>query len=92
MELFDSLRINTKPLFKKFLLSCTRPVSCVIADGIMGFTCDVTSEIGLPIIYVRTISACCLWVFFCLPKLIQSGELPFDGMCACLLLFFRDFN
>ncbi|KAL8119725.1 7-deoxyloganetic acid glucosyl transferase-like [Apium graveolens] len=79
MELFDSLRINTKPLFKKFLMSCTRPISCVIADGIMGFTCDVTSEIGLPIIYVRTISACCLWLFFCLPNLIQSGELPFRG-------------
>ncbi|KAD7480199.1 hypothetical protein E3N88_03335 [Mikania micrantha] len=38
-----------------------------------------SNDVGLPIIYVRTISACCLWVFFCLPKLIESGEIPFTG-------------
>lgn len=54
-------------------------VSCIIADGILGFTCDVANEIGVPIFYVRTISAACLWVFFCLPKLIEAGELPFEG-------------
>ncbi|KAL8247746.1 hypothetical protein R6Q59_008962 [Mikania micrantha] len=85
MEMFDSLKIKTKILLKDLLTSgklnsdSRRPVTCIIGDGIMGFTCDVANDVGLPIIYVRTISACCLWVFFCLPKLIESGEIPFTG-------------
>ncbi|KAI3458623.1 hypothetical protein Pfo_015286 [Paulownia fortunei] len=81
LELFESLRTKTKPLFKE-MLSCgslSSRVSCIIADGILGFTCDVANEVGVPIFYVRTISAACLWVFFCLPKLIEAGELPFEG-------------
>ncbi|GAA0160817.1 transferase [Lithospermum erythrorhizon] len=78
MQLFDALRSKTKPLFKE-MLTCgdLRHVTCIIADGIMGFTCDVANDVGIPIVYVRTVSSCCLWVFFCLPKLIESGELPF---------------
>ncbi|PWA46533.1 7-deoxyloganetic acid glucosyltransferase [Artemisia annua] len=85
MEMFDSLKTKNKILLKQLLTSgklnsdSRRPVTCIIADGIMGYTFDVADEVGLPIIYVRTISACCLWVFFCLPKLIESGELPFAG-------------
>ncbi|CAI9091603.1 OLC1v1026675C1 [Oldenlandia corymbosa var. corymbosa] len=84
MELFDSLKAKTKPIFKDILTSdcltaagSRRPVDFIIADGSLGFTCDVANEIGIPIVYVRTISPCCLWVFFCLPKLIEAGELPF---------------
>ncbi|XP_076904769.1 7-deoxyloganetic acid glucosyl transferase-like isoform X1 [Bidens hawaiensis] len=84
MEMFDSLKVKTKILLKELLTSgklnseSRRPVTCMISDGIMGYTCDVANDVGLPIVYVRTISACCLWVFFCLPKLIESGELPFS--------------
>lgn len=83
MELFDSLKSKTKLVFKDMLTSgCLshqkrRPVSIIIADGCLGFTCDVANEIGIPIIYVRTLSPCCLWVFFCLPRLIEAGEIPF---------------
>lgn len=87
MEVFDSLRTKTKTLFKDMLTSdllCfdldgkeRRRVSCIIADGVLGFTCDVADEISVPIFCVRTISPCCLWFFFCLPKLIESGEYPF---------------
>ncbi|KAL6580309.1 hypothetical protein OROMI_008333 [Orobanche minor] len=77
LELFESLRSKTKPLFRE-VLSASR-VSCVIADGILGFTCDVANDVGVPIFYVRTISAACLWVFFRLPKLIQAREIPFQG-------------
>lgn len=81
MQVFDSLELNTKPLLKEMLTSAVNtddlrgPVTCIIADGILGFTCDVAKEIGIPIIYFRTLSPCCLWVFFCLPKLIDAGEL-----------------
>ncbi|KAK9061126.1 hypothetical protein SSX86_018306 [Deinandra increscens subsp. villosa] len=85
MDLFNSLKIKTMILFKDLLTSgklnsdLRRPVTCIIADGSMGYACDVANGVGLPVIYVRTFSACCLWVFFCLPKLIESGEIPFVG-------------
>ncbi|KAA8539655.1 hypothetical protein F0562_026347 [Nyssa sinensis] len=85
MELFDSLKTTTKSLFRELLTSDRlssdkrRPVNCIIADGILSFSLDVGKEIGVPVIYSRTISACCLWVFFSLPKLIEAGELPFKG-------------
>uniref|UniRef100_A0A5B7A2E3 Glycosyltransferase n=1 Tax=Davidia involucrata TaxID=16924 RepID=A0A5B7A2E3_DAVIN len=85
MELFGSLKTTTKPLFRELLTSGDlssdkrRPVTCIIADGILSFTLDVGKEIGIPVIYSRTISACCLWVFFSIPKLIEAGELPFKG-------------
>ncbi|XP_004239922.1 7-deoxyloganetic acid glucosyl transferase-like [Solanum lycopersicum] len=87
LEVFDSLRTKTKTLFKDMLTSdslCVDVdgkvrgrVSCIIADGVLGFTCDVADEVNVPIFCVRTISSCCLWIFFCLPELIESGEYPF---------------
>ncbi|KAG5557878.1 hypothetical protein RHGRI_007946 [Rhododendron griersonianum] len=78
-EMFDALEAVTKPLFREMLVSGTRrpPVTCVIADGILGFTIDVAKEIGMPVICLRTISPCFLWIIFCLPKLIEAGEIPF---------------
>ncbi|KAI3519891.1 hypothetical protein L1887_09111 [Cichorium endivia] len=82
-ELFESLKTKNQTLFKDLLTSgklssdSRRRVTCIIADGSLGYTCDAANELGIPIIYIRTISACCLWVFFCLPKLIESRELPF---------------
>lgn len=90
MELFDSLRSNTKPIFKDMLTSGSlKGVKFIIADGSLGFTSDVANDVGIPIVYVRTISPCCLWVFFCLPKLIESGELPFNsGNCDSDFIFY----
>lgn len=79
LELIESLRTNTKPLFKEMLQSCGTGISCVIADGVLGFPCDVANDVGIPIFSVRTISAACLWVFFSLPQLIHSREIPFQG-------------
>ncbi|XP_047336348.1 7-deoxyloganetic acid glucosyl transferase-like [Impatiens glandulifera] len=86
MEIFDSLENTTKPLFKEMLRRKSTddyehvrpPVNCVIGDGILGFTIEVARELGIPIICTRTISPCFLWLVFCLPKLFEAGELPFD--------------
>lgn len=86
LELIDSLRTHTKPLFKEMLGSCGCRVSCVIADGVLGFPFDVANDVGIPTFYVRTISAACLWVFFSLPQLIHSREIPFQGHLAFLFL------
>eukprot|EP00262_Sarcandra_glabra_P006707 TRINITY_DN191_c0_g3_i1.p1 TRINITY_DN191_c0_g3~~TRINITY_DN191_c0_g3_i1.p1 ORF type:complete len:504 (+),score=36.73 TRINITY_DN191_c0_g3_i1:56-1513(+) len=83
MDLFDALQAHTKPLFREFLVSCgpgsksRKPVTCVIADGVMTFTIDVAKDVGIPIIAFRTISACAFWAYYCIPRLIEGGELPF---------------
>ncbi|XP_058109350.1 7-deoxyloganetic acid glucosyltransferase-like [Magnolia sinica] len=80
IDCIDSLKANTKPLFREMLISYCRsddPITCIIADGIMTFTIDVADELAIPIIAFRTISACSFWSYFCIPKLIQAGELPF---------------
>ncbi|XAR65879.1 7-deoxyloganetic acid glucosyltransferase [Bertholletia excelsa] len=85
IDLFSSLITTTKPLFKKLLISLRwssgplRPVTCVIADGILSMALGVAEEVGIPIILFRTASACSFWAFFCIPKLISSGEIPFTG-------------
>ncbi|CAL5352897.1 unnamed protein product [Camellia sinensis] len=42
--------------------------------------CTVTQveELKSIIVYCRTIRPCSLWLFFCLPILLQSGEFPFQ--------------
>ncbi|GMP23211.1 hypothetical protein CsSME_00000894 [Camellia sinensis var. sinensis] len=85
-ELIDSLRTVIKPLFRELFCSnrlsyeSTRPVTCIIADGVLSFTIDVAEEMGIPIVYFRTISACAFWAYFCIPQLIESGDLPFKGI------------
>nr|GME13555.1 7-deoxyloganetic acid glucosyltransferase-like [Ipomoea batatas] len=95
MELFDSLKAKTRPLFKEMLCAYEDspppgPVTCIISDGILDFTGDIADEIGVPIFFIRTYSPTCLWIFFCLPKLVQSGELPFHGQLRFLWVFRRE--
>ncbi|CDO99846.1 unnamed protein product [Coffea canephora] len=54
-------------------------LTCIIADGIMSFTVDVAKELHIPTILFRTVSASCFWAFLCVPKLLEAGELPFNG-------------
>uniref|UniRef100_A0A5B7A3R6 Glycosyltransferase n=1 Tax=Davidia involucrata TaxID=16924 RepID=A0A5B7A3R6_DAVIN len=85
MDIFDSLEAVTKPLFQEMLTSgrlssnTGRPVTFIIADGILDFPLLVAQEIGIPLIYFDTISPCCVLIYLSIPKLIQAGELPFKG-------------
>ncbi|KAK9282656.1 hypothetical protein L1049_010875 [Liquidambar formosana] len=94
-EMFDSMKAITKPLFEEMLISGrlssdTRPpVTCVIADGLLSFAIDVAKEIGVMGIAFRLVSACCFWTCFCIPKLIETGEVPFkendmDRLIMCV--------
>ncbi|KAH7840146.1 hypothetical protein Vadar_013214 [Vaccinium darrowii] len=86
-ELFRSFRVTAKPLLRELLRSDPvrdsdsgrKRISCIIADGAMSIATDVGEEIGIPVIFFRTTSACYFWAFFCGPKLIESGEIPFQG-------------
>lgn len=87
LDIHASLRAHAKPVLKE-LISSGRlqasggrgPVSCVIADGILGFVREVAEDLGIPMIYFRTVCASAVWTFFSIPNLIQAKELPFQGL------------
>ena len=80
MEIFDAMKLITKPLFKKIVLETKPPVNCIIGDGVLGFVGDVAIEVGVPIIYFRTVSACSFWAYFSIPDIIEGGQLPIRGI------------
>jgi hypothetical protein len=88
LQLMDSLETRGTSLFKSLLLDLCKKdgdanafsaVTCVIADGILPFMIDASEEIGVPAIAFRTVSASSFWAYYCIPRLIQSGEIPFEG-------------
>ncbi|KAI3967209.1 hypothetical protein MKX01_042794 [Papaver californicum] len=74
LDLLNRVKNVMKPGFRELLQII---VSCIIADGILGFAIDVAQELGIPSISFRTISACGALCYLCLPKLIDNGEIPF---------------
>ena len=88
-ELISSIMSVTKPLFRELLGELSRkserPVTCVIADGIMSFAIDFAKELGIRTIAFRVFSTACLWSFFCLPKLIEEGYVPVGGECRLIM-------
>ncbi|PSS34508.1 7-deoxyloganetic acid glucosyltransferase [Actinidia chinensis var. chinensis] len=88
MDFLHSFGATAKPHFREFLISNRqqnsnpqKPINCIVADGLLSrFATDVAEELCIPIICFRTSSTCNMWVYFCVPKLVQAGELPFKGM------------
>ncbi|KAJ0101016.1 hypothetical protein Patl1_06505 [Pistacia atlantica] len=78
-EMFDALYLSALPFLKKMLIDTLPPVSCIIGDGILGFVPDVAKELKIPLIHFRTVSACSIWAYFCIPLLIQAGNIPLRG-------------
>ncbi|GLT37534.1 hypothetical protein SLA2020_118450 [Shorea laevis] len=94
-ELIKSIQNVTKSHFRDLLRShqsheaLSPPVSCVITDGIMSFSIDAAEELRMEVIVFRTFTASCLWTYFCIPKLIEEGEIPFpdndmDKLLTCI--------
>lgn len=85
LDLADGIEAVMKPLFKELLTygkmssKSSRPVTIIIADGGYTFPVDIAKDIGIPVLYFDTISLCALWTYFCLPRLIELGEVPFKG-------------
>ncbi|CAI9091606.1 OLC1v1026678C1 [Oldenlandia corymbosa var. corymbosa] len=81
-EIIDSLQTVGQPFLRELLqenMSRNTPITCVIAEGFYYYALDITGELGIPLIFFETISPCCLWVYFCLTKLMEDGQLPFKG-------------
>lgn len=79
MTTYDYIKSITRPLFEELVAVPDRPVTCIIADGILTFTVDVAQDLRVPIIAFRTISASSFWAYFCIPRMIESGDLPIKG-------------
>ncbi|XP_050382156.1 7-deoxyloganetic acid glucosyltransferase-like [Argentina anserina] len=89
IDIVTSLRSKTGPLLHQLLVSLTSktdvdsaadqlpPLSCVITDGLMCFAIDAADKVGIQVIAVRTSSACSVWCYLCVPKLIEEGQAPF---------------
>ncbi|KAL5567649.1 hypothetical protein UlMin_024224 [Ulmus minor] len=80
-EVLFSMHATAKPLLREILVSDKFPsINCIISDAILGsFTNEIADELGIPIFHFCSISACCFWAYFPVPKLIETGELPVKG-------------
>ncbi|CAK9165233.1 unnamed protein product [Ilex paraguariensis] len=85
IQMYESLKAIAKPFLIDLIVSdrlssdARRPVTCIIADGILSLAIEVGEKTGIPVIFFRTVSACSFWAYFCIPELIDAGELPFNG-------------
>ncbi|KAL0384453.1 UNVERIFIED_CONTAM: 7-deoxyloganetin glucosyltransferase [Sesamum radiatum] len=52
------------------------PVSCIVSDGVMGFTLKAAREFGIPEILFFTLSACGVLGYLQFEKLIEKGYFP----------------
>ncbi|THU42475.1 hypothetical protein C4D60_Mb00t19940 [Musa balbisiana] len=88
LDLLESLQTRSVGPYKELLLDLQHrdedgyrgwpALTCVIADGIMTFAADVARELGVPAMFFRTVSACSIWSYLCIPELLRTGELPFS--------------
>lgn len=80
LYLHESLK-TAKTFLRDLLMgkAQTKPVTCLITDGLMKFTLDVGEETGVPVIYFRTVSACSFWAYFCADRVVEAGDCPFKG-------------
>ena len=55
------------------------PVSCVVADGAMGYVVHVAKEMGLPAYLFFTHSGCGFVAYLNFDQLVKRGYVPFKG-------------
>ncbi|PWA63862.1 UDP-glucuronosyl/UDP-glucosyltransferase [Artemisia annua] len=67
-----------KSLVSKINASDT-PVTCIVADFLMGFTLPVAKELGIPKVLLWTSGAGSLILYDQYPNLIEKGLMPLKG-------------
>lgn len=80
--LIAGLKPSAEPILRELLLGPkeTDKVTCFILDGWMNFGHDIANEAEVPVFTFRCSSGCANWAYFCIPHLIQAGDVPFQGM------------
>ena len=89
-EQLQGLKSNAEPFLRDVMPGSphTSQVTCLIADPTLCFALEVANEAEVPVIEFRAVGACFLWIYFCLPKLIEAGEIPFKGMQCVSSVYF----
>lgn len=89
VRLQESLSTHSREAYRELLVPTGGrdpdgwpPVTCVVADAIVNVATRAAEEVAVPVIIFRTSSACSFWVFRCVSKLVDGGELPFPGTCT----------
>ncbi|KAL9276475.1 hypothetical protein ACSQ67_025977 [Phaseolus vulgaris] len=80
--LCDSTRKTCYGPFKDLVLKLNSsgnvpPISCIIADGVMGFAGKVAKDLGIPEVQIWTASACGFVGYLQYDDLVQRGIVPF---------------
>ncbi|XP_021772697.1 7-deoxyloganetic acid glucosyltransferase-like [Chenopodium quinoa] len=75
----EGMAPRAEPLIRELLFGTTETdkVTCFIIDGWLSFAYDLAKEAEVPVIAFRCSSACGNWSYFCIPQLIEAGEVPF---------------
>ncbi|XP_065870384.1 7-deoxyloganetic acid glucosyl transferase-like isoform X3 [Euphorbia lathyris] len=79
LDMFNSMELGAKPVFRQIVIEMRPPVSCIIRDGVAGFVLDVALELQIPTVRFRTVSGCCFWTYYSVPDVIEAGQLPIQG-------------
>ncbi|KAH7847543.1 hypothetical protein Vadar_027386 [Vaccinium darrowii] len=81
------------PRFKDLLVAGKSSITCIIVDiMVVSFAVDVAEQIGVPIMCHPSSCPSDLWAVRCVPKLIEAGEIPFQGMVLCFVFWPQDSN
>lgn len=75
----EALALRAGPILRDILVESKgkdNDVTCFVIDGWLNFAYDIANEAQVPVIAFRCPSACCIWVYHCIPELIETGELP----------------
>lgn len=84
--LCDALPVHGRRSFRALVLRLldpspeSPPVSCVVSDGVMGFTADVAEEFGIPEVFLFTPSACGMLGYLNYDELVKRGYFPMKGI------------
>ncbi|XP_031493520.1 7-deoxyloganetin glucosyltransferase-like [Nymphaea colorata] len=79
--LCSSIRKNFWAPFRSLVIKLNEspenpPVTCIVADGVMSFTLRAADELGIPVVFFRTHSACGFWGYAQIKDFLERGYIP----------------
>ncbi|CAA7404805.1 unnamed protein product [Spirodela intermedia] len=78
MEVLVSLAAQPQETYRDLLVFLRHPwpVTYAIVDVFLPFVAEVGEKLGIPVTTFGTGGPCGFWADFCIPKLIEAGEIP----------------
>ncbi|KAJ6826724.1 7-deoxyloganetic acid glucosyltransferase-like [Iris pallida] len=84
LRILESLRTRSREHYRELLApedghdpDGWPPVTCVVGDGMLSLALEVAEEMDVPVMLLRTSSACSVWAYYSIPKLVETGDIPF---------------